>query len=29
VGLLAQVQARLLARHLRGEVGHYVPFLSR
>jgi CRISPR-associated protein Cas1 len=29
VGLLAQVQARLLARHLRGDVGHYVPFLAR
>lgn len=29
IGLLAQVQARLLARHLRGDVAHYVPFLSR
>lgn len=29
IGLLAQVQARLLARYLRGDVGHYVPFLSR
>jgi CRISPR-associated protein Cas1 len=29
IGLLPQVQARLLARHLRGDVAHYVPFLSR
>jgi CRISPR-associated protein Cas1 len=29
VGLLAQVQARLLARHLRGDVADYVPFLAR
>jgi CRISPR-associated protein Cas1 len=29
IGLLAQVQARLLARYLRGDVAHYVPFLNR
>lgn len=29
IGLLAQVQARLLARFLRGDAGHYVPFLIR
>jgi CRISPR-associated protein Cas1 len=27
VGLLAHVQARLLARHLRGDIPDYVPFL--
>ena len=29
IGLLALVQARLLARFLRGDVEHYVPFLIR
>jgi CRISPR-associated protein Cas1 len=29
IGLLAQIQARLLARFLRGDVEHYVPFLIR
>jgi CRISPR-associated protein Cas1 len=29
IGLLAQLQARLLARFLRGDVPHYVPFLNR
>lgn len=29
IGLLPHIQARLLARHLRGDVAHYVPFLNR
>ncbi|WP_133716581.1 type I-C CRISPR-associated endonuclease Cas1c [Methylocaldum gracile] len=29
IGLLAQLQARLLARYLRGDIPHYVPFLNR
>ncbi len=29
VGLLPHLQARLLARHLRGDVKHYVPYLLR
>jgi CRISPR-associated protein Cas1 len=29
IGLLPHVQARLMARFLRGDVGHYVPFLQR
>lgn len=29
VGLLPQVQARLLARHLRGDLEYYPPFLYR
>lgn len=29
IGLLPQVQARLLARHIRGETGTYLPFLAR
>jgi CRISPR-associated protein Cas1 len=29
LGLLCHVQARLLARHLRGDVGHYAPFILR
>ncbi|MCX7109832.1 MAG: type I-C CRISPR-associated endonuclease Cas1c [Proteobacteria bacterium] len=29
VGLLPQLQARLLARRLRGDVKHYVPYLQR
>lgn len=29
IGLLPQLQARLLARKLRGDVAHYVPYLQR
>lgn len=29
IGLLPQLQARLLARHLRGDIAVYVPFLQR
>jgi len=29
VGLLPHVQARLLARHLRGDMQHYLPFITR
>lgn len=29
VGLLPHLQARLLARRLRGDVAHYVPYLQR
>jgi CRISP-associated protein Cas1 len=29
LGLVAHVQARLLARHLRGDVPHYQPFMMR
>lgn len=29
IGLLPQVQARLLARYLRADVAHYVPYLQR
>jgi CRISPR-associated protein Cas1 len=29
IGLLPQIQARLLARHIRGETGTYIPFLAR
>ncbi len=29
IGLLPQIQARLLARHIRGETEHYIPFLAR
>ncbi|MBI4693880.1 MAG: type I-C CRISPR-associated endonuclease Cas1 [Gammaproteobacteria bacterium] len=29
IGLLAHVQARLLARHLRGDAAAYVPYLHR
>jgi len=29
IGLLPQVQARLLARHIRGETETYIPYLSR
>ena len=29
LGLLAHIQARLLARHLRGDIPDYVPFLYR
>jgi CRISPR-associated protein Cas1 len=29
IGLLPQLQARLLARKLRGDVVHYVPYLQR
>ena len=29
VGLVPHVQARLLARHLRGDLEHYIPFIHR
>lgn len=29
IGLLPQIQARLLARHIRGETETYIPFLAR
>ena len=29
VGLIPHVQARLLARHLRGDLKHYVPYIIR
>ena len=29
MGLVPSVQARLLARHLRGDLDHYVPFTTR
>ncbi len=29
IGLLPHLQARLLARHLRNDIAHYPPFLSR
>jgi CRISPR-associated protein Cas1 len=29
IGLLPQIQSRLLARHIRGEIEHYPPFLAR
>jgi len=29
IGLLPHLQARLLARHLRNDLPHYVPFVSR
>jgi CRISP-associated protein Cas1 len=29
LGLVAHVQARLLARHLRGDIPHYQPFIPR
>jgi CRISPR-associated protein Cas1 len=29
MGLVPHVQARLLARHLRGDVPHYQPFILR
>lgn len=29
IGLLPQIQARLLARHIRGETETYLPFLAR
>lgn len=29
VGLLPQLQARLLVRTLRGDVAHYMPYLQR
>lgn len=29
LGLVAHVQARLLARHLRGDIPHYQPFIMR
>jgi len=29
LGLVPHVQAQLLARHLRGDLAHYPPFLYR
>jgi CRISP-associated protein Cas1 len=29
IGLVPHVQARLLARHLRGDLEHYIPFVHR
>ena len=29
IGLIPQVQARLLARHLRGDLEHYPPYVAR
>ena len=29
MGLIPSVQARLLARHLRGDLGHYIPYTPR
>jgi CRISPR-associated protein Cas1 len=29
IGLIPHIQARLLARHLRGDLDHYPPFLYR
>ncbi len=29
IGLLPMLQARLLARYLRGDVGAYIPFLNK
>ncbi len=29
IGLLPHIQARLLARHLRGDIPHYPPYLAR
>ncbi|MDA8416471.1 MAG: type I-C CRISPR-associated endonuclease Cas1c [Betaproteobacteria bacterium] len=29
IGLLPQIQARLLARHIRGETETYIPFITR
>ena len=29
VGLIPHVQARLLARHLRGDLRHYLPYIAR
>jgi CRISPR-associated protein Cas1 len=29
VGLIPHVQARLLARHLRGDLEHYIPYINR
>lgn len=29
LGLVPHLQARLLARHLRGDLPHYIPFVSR
>jgi CRISPR-associated protein Cas1 len=28
-GLVAHAQARILARHLRGDIDSYVPFVTR
>jgi CRISPR-associated protein Cas1 len=29
IGLLPHMQARIMARYLRGDVEHYIPFLNR
>ena len=29
IGMLALIQARLMARHIRGEAEHYLPFVAR
>ena len=29
VGLIPHIQARLLARHLRGDIEHYPPYLMK
>ena len=29
IGILPHVQARLLARHLRGDIAHYPPYIAR
>lgn len=29
LGIVPHIQARLLARHLRGDIAHYPPFLHR
>ena len=29
VGLVPHIQARLLARHIRGDLSHYIPFTTR
>jgi len=29
IGLLAQIQARILARYLRKDIDHYLPFLQQ
>ena len=29
IGLLPHIQAMLLARHLRGDLQHYPPFLAK
>jgi CRISPR-associated protein Cas1 len=29
IGLLPHVQARVLARHIRGDIPHYIPYIQR